>query len=305
MISVQEPPDVPSWVSILDDNYRRLTESILKANAEFRAVKVACYNQVTGMYGLEGDHPPDTIHKNAHQFAAAVFLKLGEELALKGVKVEIPSKDLPEAILAAEYKNFNDPFSFSPIKLYQYLFEKYAGQNSRKLVQTRVAQAFVRHFGHHAWDYVGAVEPDRARRPIFDNFLTKSFTETKNGYTGYLTTYEGNSFRPVAGRIHWKYDSANGVKQALYDLADLLHLADRNPELVDFVRLAGDLAAGKTYGKEDDIPYGQRCAHQDPDTGEMVITFRKEKLEIRFSTGLLDIIRNFLLTHHPDFMKRA
>jgi hypothetical protein len=301
MIEVQEPPDVPLWVVVLDDAYQRLCESILKADAEFEGVKGDCRKQGILIHSLEGDFPKDTTFKNAHQFAAAVFTKLGEELALKGIKVEIPSNDLPDSILPAQFQQARDYRSFRPLKLYQYLFEKYAGRNAHKLVQSHAAKAFVRHFGHHSWDYVGAVEPDRARRPILDNFIAKSFTEAKNGYVGHLTTYQGDSFRAAAGRIDWKYDSSNGVKLALYDLADLLQLADRNQGLIDFVRLTGDLVAAKTRGKDDDITYGQRCIHQDPDSGEMLVIFRKEKLEIRFSTALLDIIRSFLITHHPDF----
>jgi hypothetical protein len=294
MTVVQEPPDVPKWVNALEDGYQRLTTSVMRANHEFHYTNMLVRN--LHVHSIEGNFNQDVLHKNASQFAEAVFKKLGEELSLKGVSVVIPPNDLPEKILPMNLKDFKDPLSFSPIKLYQYLFEKYAGQNSQILVLSRAAVAFTRNFGHHGWEFVDAGS-ERARQPKLDTFFEKSFEQKGDFYHGYITATPGETWGAIANMIDWKYDSRGQISQALNQLADLLHLVDRGDDIVGVARTISTIVNDKASGQN--IPYGQKANHGN----DMVITFRKGKMEFKFSTALMDVIRTFLLSYHPDFQR--
>jgi hypothetical protein len=301
MTTVQEPPDVPKWVDALETGYQTLTTSVMRANHEFYYTNKLVRS--LHVHSIEGAFSEDVLHKNAHQFAAAVFKNLGDELAHKGVPVEIPGNDLPETILPMNLKDFKDPLSFSPIKLYQYLFEKYAGKNSQALVLGRVARGFTRAFGHNAWEFAydgNSGDPrdlERKRLPKLDTFFEKSFEQKGGFYNGYITATQGDTFGRIASMIDWKYDSRGEIRQNIENLADLLVLTDSGKPFVNNIRLLAKLIGEKTSGK--DIAYGWRSIHGE----SLLFTFRKEKLEVKFSTAFMDDIRTFLLNHHPDFKR--
>ena len=233
MTIVQEPPDVPKWVDALEDGYQRLANSVLRANIDFHQVTTVVRS--LHVHSIEGSFSEDVLHKNASQFAEAVFKNLGEELSLKGVPVVIPPNDLPESFLPMNIRDFKEPLTFSPIKLYQYLFEKYAGQNSQILVLSRAAQAFTRNFGHQGWEFVEA-SPERVRQPKLDTFFEKSFEQKGDFYHGYIAATHGETLGAIANVIDWKYDSRGEISKALDNLADLLHLIDRGDDIVGVAR---------------------------------------------------------------------
>lgn len=294
MTIVQEPPDVPEWVDALEDGYQRLTSSVMRANHEFYHVNKVVRD--LHVHSIEGNFSEDVLHKNASQFAEAVINNLGQDLSLKGVPVVIPPNDLPESILPMNIKDFKEPRSFSPIKLYQYLFEKYAGQNSQILVLGRAAKAFTRNFGHQSWEFVEA-SPERVRQPKLDTFFEKSFEQKGDFYHGYIAACPDHTWGAIANMIDWKYDSRGEISKALDNLADLLHLIDRGDDIVGMVKTTSTIVSDKTKGQ--DTPYGQKMNHGN----DIVITFRKGRLEFKFSTALMDAIRTFLLSYHPDFKR--
>lgn len=294
MTTVQEPPDVPKWVDALETGYQTLTASILRSNHDFYHVNKIVRD--LHVHSIEGNFDQDLPHKNAHQFAAAVFKNLGDELAHKGVPVEIPGNDLPETILPMNLKDFKDPLSFSPIKLYQYLFNKYAGKNSQALVLGRVARGFTRAFGHNSWEFV-PVGSERERLPKLDTFFEKSFEQKGGFYNGYITATQGDTFGKIASMIDWKYDSRGEIRQNIENLADLLVLTDSGKPFVNNIRLLAKLIGEKTGGQ--DVAYGWRSIHGE----DLLFTFRKERLEVKFSTAFMDDIRTFLLNNHPDFKR--
>lgn len=291
MTIVQEPPDVPKWVDTLDVGYQSLVDNVQRANRDFYNADKLLRSVVPNIYGLTGNFDQDTNYKNAQMVAAALYVKIGVELSLNGVIAEIPAQDLPEEFLPTDFKNFKDPHSFSPIKLYQYLFAKYAGNAAKTLVWGRMANAFAAHFGHGNWTWTHGNNDS-------DKFFALSFKQQNDHYTGYLSaSVDVNALRPLANHICWKHDSRDAIQQALNDFADLLHLADRSPALVETARKVAKSVANAANGMS--TAYGQKVNH----AGDLIFTFRKERLEVRFSTALFDIIRSFLLTHHPDFSK--
>ena len=289
-ISVQEPPDVPSWVITLEINYHHLIDAIKASNKAFYDVGHVVRSIYPGVGSLAGCSENGDQYANAVIFASTVYARIGEELSLDGVKAEIPAVEMPESILTSKVGQFKDAHAFSPIKLYQYLIDRYGGK-AKDMIRASVAAKFVNIFGHGRWSFVGT-----EHRPLWKNFLADSMKINKDFITGYDSCSVGDSWRAQPGFIDWNNSGCNSAKAIFRYLTDLfsLILDEDDRETLNNV-LAGAHAMAENCGDGKTIAMGETCG-----SDRLRFTFRKDKLEVRFSKILFEKITTFVLDNQPQ-----
>ncbi len=290
--TVQIPDDVPHWVAILESNYHRLVDSIRSSNKSFYDIHKEL-DQITDIHSIEGNFDSGIFYKNAQQFVNATRRKVCKELAVEGIKLEIPEDDIPESILDDRILNFTkEPHKLSLIKYYQYLINKYAGPKSKDMVLTKAAQDFCHDFGHGNWSYEGDGIPG-SPVPSIKLFLEKSFVDSGPVLVGYFTAAAGNSFKPIAGKIDWSYQCRDWMVSYLNNLINILNLSNASsPEMIQAIIQVRTLA--ETYTKGDSISYSHKV-----EAFGINFRFRKEKLEVVFKREILMKILDFVRKHHP------